>query len=69
MDVAHEVPETEITPEINEAAKEEEYKRSLEIEEQVRRAAKLIRQTENKLKETVQKEEETTEILDDSEAL
>ena len=65
----YEVPDTEITPEINEAAKEEEYKRSLEIEEQVRRAAKLIRQTENKLKETVQKEEETTEILDDSEAL
>jgi len=40
----------------------------LEIEEQVRRAAKLIRQTENKLKESEQTAEES-EILDDSEAL
>lgn len=63
-----EVPDTEITPEINEAAKQEEYQKSLEIEEQVRRAAKLIRQTENKLKESEQTAEDG-EILDDSEAL
>ena len=65
----YEVPDTEITPEINEAAKQEEYQKSLEIEEQVRRAAKLIRQTESKLKENEPKEEGIADILDDSEAL
>ena len=63
-----EVPDTEITPEINAEAKEEEYRRSLEIEEQVKRAAKLIRQTENKLNRD-QSQSEQDDIIDTTEAL
>ena len=63
-----EVPDTEITPEINEAAKQEEYQKSLEIEEQVRRAAKLIRQTESKLNKQ-QQDDEQNAIIDDTEVL
>lgn len=46
-----EVPDEEIVPEISREDKEEEQRKSLEIEEQVKRAAKLIRQTESKLHE------------------
>lgn len=64
-----EVPDDEIVPEIDPVAKEEEHRRSLEIEEQVKRAAKLIRATESKLNRREEEESLESNNNTDSEAL
>ena len=67
-----EVPTDEILPETDAKAKEEEYRKSREIEEQVKRAAKLIRATESRLSKSSAEsnlEGLSTDFVDGEEAL
>ena len=61
-----EIPTEEIKPDYDERTKDDEFLKSKQIEEQVARAAKLIRQTESKL---AREKNEILTSVEDSEAL